>query len=284
MAAFDTPEPITARIEVNTGTIQLRASDRRDTVVEVNPSDPSDPLDARAAEQARVEYSQGKLLIKVPPQLRGRPGAPRQGGSVDVTVGLPEGSHVRAGSAWASLDSEGRLGECRFDTVHSDVRLDQTGPLRLTVSQGDITVGKAVGDVKIAQGSGAVRIEEIDGDAVIGNDNGDIRIGDVTGKLKMTGMNGDFVVRRAHANVETKTVHGTVRIGEVARGSVVVTASSAEVEIGIRAGTAAKLDISTVSGSVHNGLADVEGPAQSDEVVGVRARTFSGNVIIRRAW
>ena len=46
----------------------------------------------RAAEQTRVEYADGQLLVKGPKQrgfgLFGKPG------SIDVTVGLPAGSQI----------------------------------------------------------------------------------------------------------------------------------------------------------------------------------------------
>jgi DUF4097 and DUF4098 domain-containing protein YvlB len=283
MATFDTPEPISVRVDISTGDILIVASDRPDTVVEVRPTDGSSAADVKAADQARVEYARGKLLVKAATQLRHRSALSNRGGSVDVTIELPAGSHMRGGSAWATLRSEGRLGECRFETVHSDIRLDETGPLRLTVSRGEITVARVTGQVKIANGSGSVRIDAVHGTAVVGNDHGDIRIGEITGNLRMTGMDGDFHVEQAHGSVEAKTVHGSVRIGEVTRGTVAITAASAEIEIGIRAGTAAKLDVSTVSGSVHNDLVGVDGPEESDEIVEVRARTFSGDVVIHRS-
>lgn len=282
MATFDTPGPISVAIGIATGDIRITASDRADTVVGVRPTDRSNASDVKAAEQARVDYTRDRLLVKTPTRWRHRSSMLR-GGSVDVTIELPEGSHVRGGSAWAAFRCEGRLGECRFDTAHSDIQLDQTGPLRLTAFRGEITVARVVGYAKITNGSGWVRIDEIDGTAVIKNDHGDTTIGEITGALRMAGANGDFSVERAHGSVEAKTAHGSVRIGEVARGAIVLTTASGGIEVSIREGTAAKLDVSTVSGRVRNSLEVVDGPARSDEIVEVRAHTFSGDVVIRRS-
>ena len=41
MPNFDTPQPITATVEISAGTVRLVASDRDDTVVEVRPRDES---------------------------------------------------------------------------------------------------------------------------------------------------------------------------------------------------------------------------------------------------
>ncbi|MFE6158659.1 DUF4097 domain-containing protein [Streptomyces sp. NPDC056486] len=283
MPTFDTPEPISATIEFSAGSISVTASRRDDTVVEVRPTDSSNAADVKAAEQARIDYAQGKLQIKAPTQMLRWPGSSRRDGSVDVAIELPEGSHVRGSSSSVTLRGEGRLGECRFESAQSDIRLEETGPLRLTTSRGEINVLRVVGNAKIVNGSGGVRVDEIDGAALIGNDQGEARIGDVTGNLRLTGMNGDFHVARAHASVEAKTAHGSVRIAEIIRGSVVVTASSAEIEIGIKEGTAAKLDVSTLSGTVRNSLKVVDSPARSDEIVELRVRTYSGDVVIRRS-
>jgi DUF4097 and DUF4098 domain-containing protein YvlB len=182
-----------------------------------------------------------------------------------------------------TLRGEGRLGECRFEAVHSDIRLQETGPLRLTTSRGEVSVARVAGDAKVVNGSGGVRVDAIDGAALIGNDQGEARIGDVTGNIRLIGMNGDFHVERAHAGVEAKTANGSIRIGEISRGSVVVTAASAEIEIGIRAGTAAKLDVRTLTGTVHNSLKATSGPSETDETASVRVRTHSGDIVIRRA-
>ena len=58
MPTFDTPEPISATIDVAVGDVRITASDRADTVVEVRPSDASNDEDVKAAEQTRVEYAE----------------------------------------------------------------------------------------------------------------------------------------------------------------------------------------------------------------------------------
>lgn len=297
MATFDTPKPISVEIDVAVGNVRIAASDRADTVVEVHPTDNSKPADVEAARQVRVSLTGGTLLVKAPATSRRRPTMFGRGGSVDVTLPtilgrdgsvdvtleLPEGSQVRAGSVSAAFHCEGRLGECRVDTVNSEIRLDQTGPLRLTAASAEISVARMVGDAKINIGSGGVRVEEIDGTAAIKNDYGTSTIGEVTGSLLMTGTNGDVYVERAHGYVEARTAHGNLRIGEVARGSVVLTTALGEVEVGIGEGTAGKLDLRTVSGQVHNSLESVAGPGESDRVVDVRVQTFGGSIVIRRS-
>jgi DUF4097 and DUF4098 domain-containing protein YvlB len=279
MPTFDTPEPIVATIDIATGHVRIHASDRADTVVQVRPRDESDDADVQAAEQTQVEYANGRLLVKAPKNkirsLFGRPA------SIDVTVELPSDSRVDA-KAYADFRSAGRIGDSTFDTGVGSIRLDQTGRLKLRTGAGDISVGRAGGHTDVTTSSGKIWIGEIDGTAVVKTSNGDITVGEVTGDVRLNTANGDITVDRALATVAAKTAYGSVRIGEVVRGSVVLETGFGELELGVREGTAAWLDVSSQHGSVRSDLDAVDSPEQSDETVEVRARTGFGDIVIRR--
>lgn len=281
MPTFDTAESISVTINLVIGDVQISASDRTDTVVDVGPTDGSNESDLKAAELTRVEYAGGTLLVKAPKQrglgFLGKPG------SVDVTIALPAGSHVRGEASVATFRCHGRLGECRFKTALGDIQLDETGALHLNTSVGDITVDRANGNIEGATGSGTVLIREIDGSAVLKNSNGDIRVGEVTGDLRLNTANGGIFVDRALTTATAKTANGDIRFGEVVRGSVVLETGMGELEVGIREGTAARLDVGSRYGRVHNSLDASNGPEPSDETVEVRARTSFGDISIRRS-
>jgi DUF4097 and DUF4098 domain-containing protein YvlB len=281
MPTFDTPEPISVAIDLVVGDARIIASDRDDTVVEIRPSDGSHEPDTRAAEQTRVEYTAGTLLVKAPKQrglgLFGRPG------SIDVTIELPAGSALHGDASVAAFRGVGRLGECRVKISTGDIELDHTGPLDLSTGAGAIAVASAAGHAEISTGSGRVRLREIDGTAVIKNSNGDSWIGEIAGDLRVNATNGDISVDRADAGITASTAHGYVRIGEVRRGSAALKTGFGEIEIGVHAGTAARLDVHTRFGNVLNQLDAADRPEPSDEVVEVRARTGYGDIVIRRS-
>jgi hypothetical protein len=56
-----------------------------------------------------------------------------------------------------------------------------------------------------------------------------------------------------------------------------------ELEVGIREGTAALLDVRSQYGNVRNFLTASDGPKASDQTVEVRARTSYGDIVIRRS-
>ena len=281
MPTFETPGPISAVIDLVVGDARITASDRDDTVVEIRPSDASHEQDVRVAEQTRVEYSAGRLLITAPRQralsLFGRPG------SINVTIDLPSGSDVYGDASVVAFRCTGRLGECRVKTSAGDVQLEQTGPLEVNTGAGAIAVDRAVGPAEISTGSGRVRLGQIDGTAVIKNSNGDSWIGEVTGDLRVNAANGDISVGHADAGVTASTANGDVRVGELMRGEASLKTGFGEIEVGIHAGTAARLDVHTGFGQIRNQMDASDGPGPSDQTVEVRARTSYGDIVIRRA-
>ncbi|MBF6507528.1 DUF4097 family beta strand repeat protein [Nocardia farcinica] len=279
MPKFDTPGPISATLELALGDVRIVAGDRADTVVEVRPTDDSDSKDVKAAEQVRVTCSQGNLLVKGP-----KGWSPfNKIGSVDVLVELPTGSRLRFDAAAASLRCEGELGECRLKTAAGHLQLDRTGALTLSTAAGDVSAERVAGRAEVTTHSGSVRITEIEGSAAIKNSNGASWVGLVGGDLRVSAANGDISVDSAQASVDARTANGTIRVGEVVRGEVSLATSMGGLEIGIREGTAAWLDVRSSFGHVHNSLTAADGPEEPDEKVEVRARTSFGDITVRRS-
>ena len=289
MPVFTTPEPISVTIELSAGDARIIASDRTDTVIEVRPRDDSKASDIKAAEQTQVEYASGRLLVKsrqrnfIYEGARSVIGPGRGSPVVDVTIELPTGSHVQGDSGMGDFGCEGHLGECQLKTGMGNIRLDHTGTLHLKTGMGSIAVDRASGDADVTTGSGEVRIGHIEGAAVIKNSNGGTVVGEVTGDLRVKSANGRISVDRAHAPVIAKTANGNIRIGEVVNGAIVLETAAGELEVGIREGTAAWLDVSSHYGRVRNSLDEAGSPEQSEATVEIRARTSYGDILIHRA-
>ena len=282
MPTFSTPEPISVTLEFGVAHVRIVAADRTDTVVEVRPSDPAKKSDVTAAESTRVEYADGRLQVKAPRGWRIQ--SLRSGGeSIDVQIDLPAGSQLRGHTGVGSLLAGGRLGECSYGIGAGDIELDRTGPVQLKTGVGDVTVGGTGGHTVVTTGTGAVRIGRVDGTAVVKNANGDTGIGEITGDLRVASANGSISVDRALSTVAAKTSRGDVRLGEVASGDVRAETAFGQVEVGIRDGVAAFLDLDTRFGTVRNDLDAAEGPAPGEDSVDLRARTSFGDITVRRS-
>jgi hypothetical protein len=280
MPTFETPEPISVTLEVGVGDIRVAAADRRDTVVDVRPSDPSKKADVDAARQTRVEYANGALLVRSPKGWR--QWMPRGGTeSIDVRIELPSGSAVRGGAGVGALRCTGRIGECHYRTGVGELSLERAGTVELKAGAGAVTVEDVAGSAEIKT-AGEVRIGRVDGTASIRNANGDTWIGEVTGEARVRAANGAIVVDAARAAVDAKTANGNVRIDDVSRGSVVAQSACGTIEVGVRDGVAVWLDLDTKYGTVRNDLEAGGRPQPAEETVEVHARTSMGDITIHR--
>jgi DUF4097 and DUF4098 domain-containing protein YvlB len=280
MPTFDTPNPIRATIDIVSGHVRVSAGDRRDTLVEIQPSDASKKDDVEAAERTRVEFANQQLLVKAP-KLRSWSWR-STGGAIEVAIELPAGSHLQGTAQLADFQCDGRFGDCRIKTGLGHIRLDRADTLSLKSGMGDISVDRGTAHTDVKAGSGDVRLRELDSSAVIKNSNGDTWVGVAGGDLRVGAANGSIAVDLAHATVAAKTANGHVRLGEVERGSVVLETSAGNLEVGIPEGTAAWLDVNTTAGKVRNALDAADAPGPAAETVEVRARTSFGNILIRR--
>lgn len=280
MPTFETPEPIVVTLDVPHGSVRIVASARSDTRVTVFGEQPSD-----TASKVRIEFMGGQLLVKGPQRRRFSWALDWLRGSeaTDVEIELPAGSQVNAKLSMGDHRCEGPLGECRLFTSYGDIRFGEGGPAQLQTSYGEIDVDHAIGHAELFTSYGDIRVGKIDGSATIKNNYGETRVGEVAGELRIEGLYGEVRVDRAHAGVAARTAYGSVRIKEVMRGVIDLTTTSGELEVGVRAGTAAWLDVSSTSGRVRNSLDSHDGPQGFADTVEIRARCSDGDILIRRA-
>lgn len=282
MPTFETNQPIELSIEMRQGAVHVIAGDRTDTVVTVNPSDRHRPEDVEAAEKTVVDVAIGTLSIRAP-KPRGIAALRwRRGGSVEVTVELPERSSLRAEADFADFRCDGRLDEVEVKTGAGDVRLDQTGALRVRSGAGHVTVEEASDRAEVVT-AGDITIGVVASDADVKNLNGKTWIGRVARAVRVRSANGDVTIEDAGSDVTVKTANGNIRLGQVARGSVSIETAFGALDIGVREGTAAWIDATTQFGLVYNNLTPADDPEPSAETAQVRARTSFGDVLIARS-
>jgi DUF4097 and DUF4098 domain-containing protein YvlB len=279
MPIFETPDPISATIQLVAGDVRIRAGERAATSVDVVPSDASSEEDRKVAELTRVEYGDGRLLVKAPKLRSWRPRS--AGGSIDVTIELPAGSDLHADAGLADITVDGPLGKAQIKTGIGRIHVDSAAALNVRSGIGDITVERVAGHADVNTGSGEVRVRELGSTGVIKSSNGDTWVGLATGDLRVRAANGSITVDESRATVGAKSANGDVRLGDV-RGSVVLETSLGDLDVGIPEGTAAFLDVRASAGRVHNELEAAQAPDASAETVEVRARTAAGDVLIRR--
>ncbi|MFB8240209.1 DUF4097 family beta strand repeat-containing protein [Kitasatospora purpeofusca] len=221
MQKFDTPAPVSVVLDVPAGRLRFTATDRADTTVEVLPLDASKSRDVKAAEQTGVVFADGVLRIEAPQANRVLGSV----GSVEVTVGLPAGSHLRATAASAELLGDGRLGDVTFESSNGTVELDETASARLTLLAGDITVGRLGGPGEISTEKGDIRITEaVHGVVTLRAVSGDLTVGAAPGVS--ASLDAGTTSGRIHNSLRntdgtpTLAIHATTAHGDITARSL----------------------------------------------------------------
>lgn len=281
MPTFATPEPILVDIDPVVGDVRIVAGDRADTVVEVAPSDKNDDSDVQAAARTVVEFSGGTLSVQAP-KMRLLDFSKRTR-SIDVTIELPAGSRLQGKTGLGDLRVTGRLADCRFKSGAGSVQLDQVGELNLNTAAGNIIVDHVEGNAEISTSSGRVHVGAITGTGVVKNSNGATTIGTVGDALRVRAANGDITVDQAEDGVEAKTANGSVRVLDAVRGTLTLETAMGDIEVGVRQGTAAWLDVNTNFGRVVNDMDSAAEPGATTDKLQVRASTSLGDITVHRS-
>ena len=261
---FEVAGPVDAEIHLAAGDVLVEAGAGGQVTVEL---DAHDEEAQRLVDAARVELEGRRLVVDVP-QRRGGLGralAFARGG-IDCRVSCPEGSSLAARTKSADVTTHGTLAAITVATASGDIRADRaTGPVTVKSASGDAQVGEADGDVSVQTASG------------------DVELGAVRGMVTVHTASGDLTVAEAYGDVDANTVSGDQHLAAVLQGRIAAHAVSGDVLIGVRRGSAAYLDCSSVSGDTTSDLDGLDGAPSDGRLVEIRAKTVSGDIRIVRA-
>lgn len=277
---FATAKPPTLSIEARSGSVTIDTDETDETVVEV-----AFRSGDRAAEDLAtatvVEQSGDTIVVRVPKRGSGFLGRqPR----VDIQVTAPHGSRLAVGTHSADVIARGRYGDGRVNTGSGNVQVAMlSGAGRLKTGSGNVTLEAAEADVDIKTGSGDITVGWATGAVSASAGSGDVTVDNGKQAIHAGTGSGNITVGEAEGDVESKTGSGNVRIRQVQRGRTRARAASGNIHVGVRDGTAAWLDVSTVSGTVRSELESAGEPGPADERVELGLTTVSGNVTIVRA-
>lgn len=281
MTTFDTPTAIKTAIAIGFGDITVAADDRTTTAVNVLPKDAANPNDVQAATDVTVDLVGDVLDIRTPTAWRRF--AWRDYGSITVSVELPAGSTLAAKTGFGTIRCTGSLEVADLKTSMGEVRVDHAEKLVARSGFGDVTVECVEGDAQVGTGSGKVRVGTVGGTALVRNSNGDITVGCVAHPVQLRTSHGSIHLGQAGSSVTATSSAGSVTIDEVAAGAVSVKTAAGSVDIGVREGTSAWLDLTSRFGSVRNGLDAASAPDNAESTVQIRAKTAAGDITISRA-
>lgn len=255
---FATPNPVQLSVNNGAGMIEIVATDTAEStvIVEGRGGDGT-----QAAEETQISFSEQTSRLTVqPPEKRFGNTPP-----LDIRIVVPAGSTVTANSGSADISAQGRLADVAMNTGSGNLQADQVeGNADLKAGSGDMRLGSVTGDLHTKSGSGNLEVNR-------------------AGSVSATSGSGDIQVGAIAGSAEIKGASGNIAIGSVQRGSVVANTASGNVWVGVAAGVAVRLALSSISGDVSSDLPVDDQAPEGGPAVDLRLNTVSGDVSVTRA-
>ena len=133
------------------------------------------------------------------------------------------------------------------------IRLPEQAELDLRTSNGRITVGGAVNDVKARASNGPIVVRGSTGSLDLQTSNGPIETDGGRGRLTLETSNGPITIRSAEATVNARTSNGPIRFtGSLSEGEHVLRSSNANIVMTLPAAASFSVDASTSNGNISS--------------------------------
>lgn len=278
MNTFTTTNAPRLSIDTKAGTVSIDTVDGDQTAVEITPLDDHDAtLDALLA--TTVEQHGDDIVVHVPGRFSVLGRSPK----LAIAITAPHDARLAIKTGSADVVATGRFGTSVLSSGSGDLTLGEfADSLRINSGSGDVRVESVAMDVVAKTGSGDIDVVDVEGDASITSGSGDIVVGGGSrGVVAKTGS-GNITVGSAPPDLRIVTASGDIRIDVVTEGEVKAKAASGDIHAGVRQGTAAWLDVHTVSGRVASGLDAAGEPASDDRTVRLHLSTVSGDIDLAR--
>jgi hypothetical protein len=274
---FETPSPVRLRVEVPLGRIFVTAEATGQTRVEMTGTSATARKWIADAEITKNGDEIG-VYIRQPSIFSW--GFLRGGLDVNIHVPLESWAAMTTGSG--HIDTAGALGKVRATSGSGKIRLDDCGEVYARTGSGEITVRLCAGSVDAKTGSGHVTVGKAGVDVRIETASGGAEIDEVAGTARIHCASGHIEVGQAGDDLDAHAASGSIRVRRADHGRVRARTYSGSVRVGVPNGTAALLDVSTLSGRVDSELRPGDAPGGGEKRVELILSTMSGNVTVAR--
>ncbi len=279
MHTFHTPVPVSLRVEIWQGSVRVQAEQTDTTTVELSPLR-GDSAAEELIGSTKVEQRGDEIVVLMP---KVKSGLFRRGAEVEATITVPLDSRARVETAAADVETFGRLGDVRLASGSGDVRIEHASDVEVRTGSGDISIDTVTGSCDSKSGSADVMIGSIAGDGDIISGSGDVVVNRVGGSVRIKSGSGDVIIKSGGDSVDAMAGSGDLLLKRVERGRVKAKTGSGDISIGVANGTAAYLDIMTVTGDVHSDLEGSDAPLDGDQTVEISVQSGTGDVVLQRA-
>lgn len=274
---FDTPRPVRLRVEITSGELRVEATETATSTVLLEPMRDSSGA-RRLIEEIQVNQ-QGDEISVIFPKFRGGLFGSKAEVRATVTVPIDSATRIRSGSA--DVLGTGQFGEIDVQAGSGDVSFEETASAKIQTGSGDVDLKTIDGVLEVKAGSGDVTCGSVTGAARINTGSGDIFVTSAGGQVNIKAGSGDVVITEAAESVDAMTGSGDLLVKRLVHGRLKAKTGSGDVLVGVPDGTAAFLDVMSISGSVRSELEATDNP-DGGPTTEVAVMTASGDIVLKR--
>jgi hypothetical protein len=277
--SFQTPAVVRLRVDIPKGRIRIIAEETGVTRVELTAIHGDATARAWIAD-AEIAQSADEIVVLVQKSGLTLFGL---GGGIEAEIHAPLGSAVTLSTGSGRVETIGRLGEVKASSGSGAIRLDDCAEARARTGSGDIVIASAAGSVNAKTGSGRISVGKVGANAKITTGSGHAELAGAAGDAKLSTASGNIEIGEAGDSLEAFAASGSVLVRRADHGLVRAKTFSGRISVGVARGSAALLDITTMSGRVNSELDAAAEPDPGDKRVELIISTMSGNVNVARA-
>jgi hypothetical protein len=215
---------------------------------------------AEAVRQTRIEQTGNRIVVRTPKAL------PLRTVPLALSVRAPAGSHVTARAGAADVSVTGTAG-----------RLD------LHTGSGQINAERADGTVSVHSGSGTVRLGPMAAGLRARTGTGDLEVASINGPTSLHTGSGDVWLGAVAGDVMARTGSGDLTVADATSGEIELQTGSGAIRVGVHAGSAAEVDLSSVTGEARSELTLSDTRPSAAPGLRIRGRTASGVAVVSAA-
>ena len=252
----------TLRMEVDRGSIEVRAGDERGVLVKVSRKATGRRSRAeRLLKQHQVTITQDGNNVGVKSKLEGSLGrgwfwrSPRL--DVRYEVAVPREYDVILQTAGGKVSVSGVSGDIRAKTAGGGMDFAEIqGPINGQTSGGGISVASCEGRVEIRTAGGGIRVREVSGDVQARTSGGSIHVEGIRGDALVETSGGGIEVKKVRGQLTAKTSGGSIHAvleGQPA-GEQILKTSGGSITVYLERNAAFDVDARTSGGRVSTEL------------------------------
>jgi DUF4097 and DUF4098 domain-containing protein YvlB len=276
---FQTPGPVRLTADIPFGHIKVRAEATGTSRLELIAVRGGDRM-REVIESAEISQHDDEIVVRIERRRMGWLGW--RGGSIEARIVVPVKSTAHLFTGSGHIEGQGTLGEVKATSGSGNITLDACGEVHARTGSGAITVASSTGSIDARTGSGNVAAGVVGANARIATGSGSAELACANGEARLHSASGSLRIDTAGNMLEAYTASGSIRIARADHGSVRAKTGSGSVSVGVVKGSAAHLDVHTMSGRVHSELEDGPAPASGEKQVELYITTMSGNVDVTR--